>query len=98
MEAIRKPDTAPAQNIETLITEYLNFKRIEEQAKAEKELLADQIKAAVPGYGQHFYGPYKITYSSVTKTTADADALKKEYPAVYAAVAKTSTSDRLTVN
>ena len=98
MESIRKPDATPTQNMENLVTEYLNFKRIEEEAKKEKELLAAQIKAAVPGYGQHFYGPYKVTYSSVTKTTADAETLKKEYPAVYAAVCKTSTSDRLTVN
>ena len=100
MESIRQlnPATAQAENTQELITEYLNFKRIEEEAKKEKELLGAKIKAALPGYGQHFIGPYKVTYSSVTKNTVDSDVLKTKYPAVYAAVCKASTSDRLTVN
>ena len=98
MESIRELNPTAEQTTEQLITEYQNFKHIEDEAKKEKELLGAKIKAALPGYGQHFFGPYKVTYSSVTKTTADAETLKKEYPAVYAAVCKTSTSDRLTVN
>lgn len=100
MESMKQvnPATAQAENTQELITEYLNFKRIEEEAKKEKELLGAKIKAALPGYGQHFFGQYKVTYSSVTQSRVDSDALKAKYPAVYAAVCKTSTSDRLTVN
>lgn len=99
MESIRELNTAAAaENTQELITEYQNFKRIEEEAKKEKELLAAKIKAALPGYGQHFIGQYKVTYSSITKNTVDSDALKTKYPAVYAAVTKTSISDRLTVS
>ena len=97
MESIRQLNPQ-AENMEQLITEYQNFKRIEEEAKKEIELLGAKIKAALPGYGQHFIGQYKVTYSSVSKNTVDSDALKTKYPAVYTAVTKASTSERLTVN
>jgi len=99
MESMKKPEVnTAAENMQELITEYQNFKHIEDEAKKEKDLLAAKIKAALPGYGQHFIGQYKVTFSSITKNTVDTDALKTKYPAVYAAVCKTSTSDRLTVN
>lgn len=98
MESIRQLNPTAEQTMQELITEYQNFKRIEEEAKKEKELLCAKIKANLPGYGQHFFGQYKVIYSSVTQSRVDSDALKIKFPAVYAAVCKASTSDRLTVN
>ena len=86
------------EELEELVTEYKNYQRIEEEAKAQKELLAAEIKTALGGYGPRIVGPYKITWSVCSKAGIDTKRLRAEYPAIAKLLATSSTYDKLTVN
>ena len=87
-----------AATLEQLVTDYKNYQRIEEEAKAQKELLAAEIKTALGNYGPRIVGPYKITWSVCSKTGIDTKRLRAEYPAIAKLLATSSTYDKLTVN
>lgn len=79
------------------IDELQELKRMREELDAAIEAAADKIKAAMGDTETATYGPYKVTYKTVSSTRVDTTALKKELPEIAARYSKTSESRPLRI-
>lgn len=86
------------QALEALARQYKQYKRMEDELKAELDKLADAIKASVPVGAPVIVGEYKISLAVVNQARLDAAALKRELPEVAARFERASSYERLTVN
>ena len=80
------------------IDELQELKRMREELDAAIEAAADKVKAALGDTETATYGPYKVTYKTVTSTRVDTTTLKKELPEIAARYSKTSESRPLRIN
>lgn len=81
------------------IQELQELKRMRDELDAAIEAAADRIKAALGDTETATFGPYKVTYKTVTSTRLDTTAVKKAFPAeALAPYLKTSTSRPLKIN
>ena len=79
------------------IDELQELKRMREELDAAIETAADKIKAAMGDTETATFGPYKVTYKTVSSTRVDTTALKKELPEIAARFSKTSKSRPLRI-
>ena len=80
------------------IQELQELKRMRDELDAAIEAAQDKIKAAMGDTETAVYGPYKVTYKTVTSTRLDTTAVKAAFPAeALAPYLKTSTSRPLKI-
>lgn len=84
--------------LEALARQYKQYKRMEDELKAELDKLADAIKAQVAPGASVIVGEYKISLASVTQSRIDATALRRDMPDVADAYSKDSSYQRLTIS
>lgn len=80
------------------IQELQELKRMKDDLDAAIESAQDAIKAALGDTETATYGPYKVTYKTVTSARVDITTLKKELPEIAARYSKTSESRPLRIN
>lgn len=85
------------KNLEAIIRERQEYKRIAEEAKAKADELDALIKQAMTG-SKMVVGPYKLSLTMVSKTSLDTKTLKADLPLVYEKYAKVSESARFIIN
>ena len=84
--------------LEALARQYKQYKRMEDELKAELDKLADAIKAQVAPGVPVIAGEYKISLANVSQSRIDATALRRDYPGVAEAYSKDSSYQRLTIS
>lgn len=84
------------KNIDELIKELREYRRIKEDAESQIESLQDEIKSAMSERNADtLTGPdWRITWKSVTSVRLDGKALKAAYPDIVAQFTKPSVSRR----
>ena len=84
--------------LEALARQYKQYKRMEDELKAELDRLADAIKAMIKAGEPVIVGEYKISLANVTQSRIDGDALRRAMPEVAERYSKDSSYQRLTIN
>ena len=84
-------------NMESIVKELLELKRMKEELEAEITAMEDEIKKVMGDEELLTAGAYKVSWSNVTSTRLDTTALKKALPDVAAAYTKTTTVRRFSV-
>lgn len=84
--------------LEALARQYKQYKRMEDELKAELDKLAEAIKAQVPAGAPVIAGEYKISLASVTQSRIDATALRRDMPSVADKYSKETSYERLTIS
>lgn len=84
--------------LEALAKQYKEYKRMEEEVKAELDAIADAIKAQVKAGVPVIAGEYKISLANVTQARIDGTALRRDMPDVAEAYSKDSSYQRLTIS
>ena len=84
-------------NMESIVKELLELKRMKEELEAEITAMEDEIKKVMGDEELLTAGAYKVSWSNVTSSRLDTTALKKALPEVAAAYTKTTTSRRFSV-
>lgn len=84
--------------LEALARQYKQYKRMEDELKAELDAIAEAIKAQVKAGVPVIAGEYKISLANVTQARIDAAALRRDYPDVAEAYSKETSYERLTIN
>ena len=79
------------------INELQELKRMKDELDAAIESAQDKIKAAMGDTETAVFGPYKVTYKTVTSTRVDTTTLKKELPEIAARYSKTTESRPLRI-
>lgn len=77
------------KNIETMISELQEYKRMKDDLDAMIESLQDEIKAQMGDKDTLVAGPFKVTWKVVTQSRLDGTALKKAMPEIAAQFTKT---------
>lgn len=88
------------QEIEMIrsIDELQELKRMREELDAAIDAAQDKVKAAMGDNETATYGPYKVTYKTVTTTRLDTTGIRKALPAdMLAPFLKTSESRPLRI-
>ena len=80
------------------INELQELKRMRDELDAAIESAQDKIKAALGDTETATFGPYKVTYKTVTSTRVDTTTMKKELPEIAARYSKTSESRPLRIS
>lgn len=80
------------------IQELQELKRMRDDLDAAIESAQDAIKATLGDTETATYGPYKVTYKTVTSTRVDTTTLKKDLPEIAARYSKTSESRPLRIS
>ncbi|MEE0264177.1 MAG: YqaJ viral recombinase family protein [Acutalibacteraceae bacterium] len=89
------PDGADNETItisDNLMQKYKRLKELSADVDNQLNAVKSEIKTVL---GDNIYGAcngYKVTWKTQNKTTVDTKKLKKEYPHIYEAVAKSSSS------
>lgn len=83
--------------MEKLILDYLRYKRIAEEAKAEAESIKAAIIALMAGRETVTGDTFKVSYKPITTTRVDTKALKAAYPDIAKRFERESTAMRFTV-
>lgn len=83
--------------MEKLILDYLRYKRIAEEAKAEAESIKAAIIALMAGRETATEGAFKVSYKPVTTTRVDTKALKTAYPDIAKQFERETTAMRFCV-
>ena len=84
-------DLENKESFKRLVSDYNDAKEAEDEAKARKELAGNLIKDTLEKSGTKEILGYAVYYKN-EKKSFDKDALKKEYPDVYAKFEKTTPS------
>lgn len=73
-------------NIDTMLQQYAEFQRLEEDARAEKERVKAEILAYMKTAGVESLtgSEHKCSYKPITQTRLDSTALKQALPDVAA--------------
>ena len=79
------------------INDLQELKRMKDELDAAIESAQDKIKAAMGDTETAVFGPYKVTYKTVTSTRVDTTTLKKELPEIAARYSKTTESRPLRI-
>jgi len=83
-----------------LIENYLAWKEMEEQAKAERERYENMIKEEMEEKGKEemIVGRFIVRFTSIISNRFNSTEFKKQYPEVYKAFTKPVSSRRFTVS
>lgn len=84
--------------LEALARQYKQYKRMEDEVKAELDAIAEAIKAQVKAGVPVIAGEYRISLANVTQARIDGAALRRDYPDVADAYSKDSSYQRLTIS
>lgn len=85
-------------NLESIIHEILDLKRMREELDATIVTLEDSIKAAMGDEEILTAGAYKVSWKSFTSSRVDTTALKKALPEIAAQFTKQTTARRFSIN
>lgn len=83
-----------------LVEKYLDWKKMEEEAKKEREALEAEIKAEMEARGTEelTIGRFIVRFTSILSNRFDSTAFKKAFPDIYKAFTKAVASRRFTVS
>ena len=85
-------------NMEAIVKELLELKRMKEELEAEITAMEDEIKKVMGDEELLTAGAYKVSWKTFTSSRVDTTALKKALPEVAAAYTKTTTGRRFSIN
>lgn len=79
------------KNLEAVIKERMEYKRIKEEAEAKMKELDAVIKTAMNGQQKLVVGPYKVALTEQNRTTIAAKEFQSQYPELYCQFARPSS-------
>jgi predicted phage-related endonuclease len=87
------------QILQEKIREYREYKQLIEEAQANADSIADELKAHMNAQGvdEMAVDVFKVRYKEVTSSRVDTSTMKKELPDVVMKYTKTTTSKRFSV-
>ena len=85
-------------NMESIVKELLELKRMKEELEAEITAMEDEIKKVMGDEELLTAGAFKVSWKNFISSRVDTTALKKALPDVAAAYTKTTTGRRFSIN
>ena len=85
-------------NMESIVKELLELKRMKEELEAEITAMEDEIKKVMGDEELLTAGAYKVSWKTFTSSRVDTTALKKELPDIAAHYTKKTTARRFSIN
>ena len=85
-------------NMEAIVKELLELKRMKEELEAEITAVEDEIKKVMGDEELLTAGAFKVSWKVFTSSRVDTAALKKNMPEIAAQFTKQTTSRRFAVN
>lgn len=85
-------------NMEAIVKELLELKRMKEELEAEITAIEDEIKKVMGDEELLTAGAFKVSWKTFTSSRVDTTALKKSMPEIAAQFTKQTTSRRFAVN
>ena len=85
-------------NMESIVKELLELKRMKEELEAEITAMEDEIKKVMGDEELLTAGAFKVSWKNFISSRVDTTALKKALPEVAAAYTKTTTGRRFSIN
>ena len=85
-------------NMESIVKELLELKRMKEELEAEITAMEDEIKKVMGDEELLTAGAFKVSWKVFTSSRVDTTALKKSMPEIAQQFTKQTTSRRFAIN
>ena len=85
-------------NMESIVKELLELKRMKEELEAEITAMEDEIKKVMGDEENLTAGAFKISWKVFTSSRVDTTALKKSMPEIAEQFTKQTKSRRFAIN
>ena len=85
-------------NMESMVKELMELRRMKEELEAEITAMEDEIKQTMGEEEILLAGSYKVLWKPVTTSRFDSTRFKKEHAELAEAYTKTTTTRRFTIN
>ena len=85
-------------NMEAIVKELLELKRMKEELEAEITAMEDEIKKVMGDEELLTAGAFKVSWKVFTSSRVDTTALKKSMPEIAQQFTKQTTSRRFAIN